>query len=258
MKYKHLLHKGKIYDNIKILTKEGEFLCYVGRSKADFYLTKKLADLIDDTTIQINFIPKGIGSLGDPVNSIPKENICVVCGICEELTRHHIVPYSYKKHLKEECRSHQSYDIVALCFKCHSTYEKEANKLRIELFNEFGINLDDNRYKKEIYDSDLAHIANAAKTILKYLDKLPADRLERLQLKIESFIGKIVGLEELQKLSTMNTRYTNDNYCDPYEEIISKIPLMDLVIRWRKHFLEIAQPKHMPIGWDVNRIPILD
>lgn len=185
---KHNEVTEKIYDNTKILNPDGSVLCFTEAKRARFYLNKNLAEKISDDplVIKLTFTPKGPGSQRCSYLLEPRENKCVVCGSVEDLTRHHVVPHCYRKHFPENMKSHQSYDILAVCFPCHNKYEKHADKLKKELAGKYGVVVEHGLNKRErAYESAIS----AARTLIKYGEDVPSTRKEVLISRVKEIFG---------------------------------------------------------------------
>lgn len=115
---------------------DGELLCTMDRTKAEWYKKKGLAVLVaeDPLRMRLCFEPSGraVGQTGQ-YDLLPKENRCVVCGTKENLSRKFIVPKEYRKFFPVVMKSHSSHDILLFCLDCHRTSHMEDNRLREKL-----------------------------------------------------------------------------------------------------------------------------
>jgi hypothetical protein len=109
--------KKELYENCRMRGPDGVLLCTCNYKKIQWYISRDLADLVeeDPPTIQLRFQPGGRGHVGDPYYLAKKENKCVVCGHGENYIRHSIVPHSYRKCFPIEKKSRSSHDIVLVC-----------------------------------------------------------------------------------------------------------------------------------------------
>ncbi len=117
---------NKIYDSLRVLAPNGELMHLTREDKVEWYLEHDLAERIDDRTIRLKFTPSGLGHAGHNFYLIPRENRCVVCGDARKLTRHHVVPACYWRHIPKRYKSGSSHDVLATCVECHTTYERAA------------------------------------------------------------------------------------------------------------------------------------
>ena len=107
--------KTLIYGNCKILAPDGKLMCRCLEKRVNWYLNRHLAQIVDNDplTIQLNFKPSGNGSTHQDLKTI-RENICVVCGDnnLSHLTKHHTIPYEYRRYFPDELKSHNSIYVV--------------------------------------------------------------------------------------------------------------------------------------------------
>jgi hypothetical protein len=122
---------GKLYDNCQCLSQEGEHMFYCNKKKAQSYLKKGIAKLIseDPYVFQLTFEPGGKGA----PQQTPRENKCVVCGTEEDLTKHHVIPYAFRKLMPPHLKDHRSEEIVPLCVEHHREYEVSSRELMLKL-----------------------------------------------------------------------------------------------------------------------------
>ena len=106
----HTLTSDRLYGNCQILHPDGSLMCYCAMRKINWYLKRNLATQISNNpvVIKLNFQPKGKGNADNPFYLQERRNICVVCGTQENLTKHHCVPYCFRKHFPNEYKSHTS------------------------------------------------------------------------------------------------------------------------------------------------------
>lgn len=219
----------------------------------NWYLNKNLAVKISDDppTIRLLFTPAGNGDANDPYMLADKENQCVVCGGKEDLTRHHVVPYSYRIHFEDEAKSHTSYDVLPLCVACHEKYEQEALILRRKILEELKIS----EHGDSQIDTEAVKAIKAAKTLKLHRDKIPEPKIEELTNRLKAYFKKEeITPEDLDKASQLEWQIVPDNYaCASKKVVESQIDIDAFATRWRIHFLAVMQPKFMPQHWDVNR-----
>ena len=125
----------KIYGNCQVLSPEGHLMFRCESKKANWYLKRDLADIITDEplVIKLKFQPNGLGNHNKNYGLSEMENICVVCGSDEFLTRHHVVPICYRKYFPIEKKSHNFHDVLSVCAVCHESYEKFAFDFKLSL-----------------------------------------------------------------------------------------------------------------------------
>src|SRR5579859_1000680 len=113
--------KFDLNDNWKVLHPSGVHMFTTNRRKAQWYLNRDKAVIVEENTIQLTFMPKGMGFGQDEIFGLtPRINRCVVCGCEENMTRHHVVPYHYRKFMPVDYKSRNHHDVVLICRKHHN------------------------------------------------------------------------------------------------------------------------------------------
>lgn len=247
----HYTLKSPQYENCEVLSPEGQLMFRCCKRKVVWYLDRNLGKKIvdDPLTIQLTFIPKGVGHIDDPYFLQKMKNQCVVCGGKEDLTRHHIVPYCYRKFFPTELKNHRSYDVMSLCIPCHRIYEACAVEFKQFLAIKHSVPVSGIGIK---YNKQLVIAKGAAKAILDHRDKIPQQRQEELFGRIKDYLQKDPTDEDLQLLITKDHHFSN--YTHHGEVVVSKTENIELFVQeWRKHFLNTMLPKFLPLFWDIER-----
>jgi hypothetical protein len=240
----------KIYGNCRVLSPEGKLMFRCGMKKVNWYLNRGLADEIenDPLTIKLNFEPNGNGYHDSDWGLVEMENICVDCGTDEFLTRHHVVPYSYRKFFPVCLKTHNFHDVLAMCPDCHDNYERKADILKSELSKKYnaplgGINKHDRNARK------MKRILNCVINP----DGVPKQRIDQLRNEILDYYGwkrltqkRIDWINSLE--ITKNLKTHGEIVCeqiDDYQEFIEM---------WRKHFVENNNCSYLPENWSITYI----
>lgn len=236
-----------MYGNFKVLSKTGELLFRTENKKIEWYLTKGLAKKIDESTIQLIFDHKGRNAADDEFALSEKENICVVCGTAEDLTRHHVVPYWYRKYFPLKYKEHSSHDVLLACRECHTWYETVfANRLKAEIASEYDVPFLSTEFR------DKLRIQAAAKAIINHGEAMPQTRLDDLILRLAIELGDFPSDEHLKELAT--TEYFKEARFCHGQKVIEKVTnYQEFAERWRNHFVQTMRPRFLPKGWDVKR-----
>ena len=262
--------KKPLYDNCCLLAPDGSLLSMIPRKRMLWYLSNNLAEEIeglDRPTISLNFEPKGRNSGDDDYFVEAKANQCVCCGEKEYLTRHYIVPFSFRQHFPMEYKSHSSHDIVVLCANCGITAARSTQQLRqVLVLRYFGYRKDVRDLlcnKKGYVDSALNEAKKAASALLKSGSKMPQKRKLILVQRILTAIPH-VDIENLQEelpdIATIDTFIPFEEY-RPVEQLICEKILLEgnvhnnlcsFIIEWREKFLRDCEPKYLPKSWSVN------
>lgn len=238
------------YENYEVRHPDGFTMFFCNKKKIDWYLSRDLAEKIDDNTIRLKIVPKGVGNVNDPYFMQSFKNICVVCGSIEHLTRHHIVPKWYRKHFPEEVKSHRAYDVMPLCTFCHAKYEDCAHELKLKLAEKYdapfhGIGM--------AYDSAMAHARGYANVILKFKHQIPAERMQKIEEEVKNYLGREPTEEDLHRLMQLKP-IDYSKHIQHAQLVMAKVTDLDEFVQmWRRHFVETMSPKFMPQHWVVDR-----
>lgn len=240
-----------IFDNCLIQAPDGASLSRCGRKKLKWYLKNDLAELIseDPPTIRLKFEPSGREGANDPFLLDGKPNVCVVCGSKENLTRHHIIPYCFIRHMDLEYKMDIIRDIFPLCRPCHNEYEKLSWKKRKEMSKNIGVPIN----KSEIHKPRKNKASWAARTILKYQKQIPEYRKEELNKIIFEAIGKSDYTEE--DLFELQSLGKEQESLPAFAKVVAEQieDYNEFAKEWRLHFVETMNPNHMPEMWRVDR-----
>lgn len=113
------------YSNAIMLSREGKPMTTIGDDRVDWYVSRGLGELVTypgyERAVRLTFAHKGHG--GDAGDLIRMENRCVVCGADQELSLHHVVPYSVKRHYCARDKEHSRRQCVLLCEEHHLAIE---------------------------------------------------------------------------------------------------------------------------------------
>lgn len=237
------------YENCKVRHLDGEIIFYCNYRRAKWYLDRKLATVVsnDPLEIQLTFKTKGFGNRGDKFYLQHRKNICVVCGTDQQLTRHHVVPYCFRRFLPEEIKDHNYHDILLLCATCHETYEQYAYELKSKLADEYNAPID-GIFDRTVYKDNI-HIKGYAHALVHYGDKIPSERKDVML----NYIKEKLRTDEpnLQELASKS--YSFDVVAQG-KIIVSKLTNIESFLRrWREHFIETMKPKYLPNFWSVSR-----
>ena len=242
-----------MYSNCVILHPDGKVLCRSGEKRMNWYLARGLAEKVSENppTIKLNFKPAGEGDVDDAYMLADKDNLCVVCGTTEQLTKHHVVPYSYRIHFPESCKRHTSYDILPVCVDCHESYEIHARQLRRDLLDERKI-VENGDIE---IDWDAGAAIKASHAILNHGPKIPAERMTILKQAIKDYLEKAELTDaDIAAVSEMQWQIVPEDYACASKKIVDTLTSIDeFAKRWREHFITTMTPKHMPEHWTTDK-----
>lgn len=248
---KHTVKKDrKIYGNWTVESPEGHSMFRCDLKKANWYLNRNLAKVVGELTIRLTFTPNGLGNNGKTFGLGQMENKCVNCGSEEYLTRHHIVPYCYRRHFPDKLKNHNFHDVMSLCTDCHEHYEINfAKKLKDQLSSEYNAPI--GGYLKKL-DSSKLRLSKMAKALLKHSEDMPKDRYE----EISTFIKEALDISELttEILQSITIDKKEVIELSHGQLVVSQIEdFQEFTLRWRKDFVNNMDLKYIPKDWDLNR-----
>ncbi len=246
-----------LFENCLIQAPDGTNISRCSKRKQEWYINNNLAYVInqDPMTIRLTFEPKGRCSAPDPLLLYGKPNLCVVCGITDDLTRHHIIPYSFSKHFPMEIKLDMIHDIMPLCRSCHDDYEIKSFEKRKELSAKYQVPLtgiDEDKIRRVRKARSAAHV------LLNHKFQVPKERQDTLMKIVCEFLGnEEVTSDDLNKLKMHKVEYEPDykNFC---QFVVNQINFDDFAKEWRTHFIESMKPKYMPEEWQIDRKTCLD
>lgn len=243
-----------IYDNCKVYSPTGELMFRCDSDKLRWYLKKNLAELLpgEENSIRLLFTPKGNGFINNAFFLQDRDNRCVVCGTTNDLSRHHVVPYSYRIHFPLHIRQHNYHDIMPVCVSCHSIYEENyALNLRQNLSFKYDAPL--HGYVPNSHDSIEYRVRKGAFALARHGRSMSEQRkLEMFDLLCK-YMGKTPTEADVKFLADGFIRKgkTTGDYKSHGQLVIEKVTdLQEFVELWRYHFLECMKPKYIPEGWN--------
>lgn len=128
------MSEQKLYDNITLLSLDNQFIGYISKKKANWYISKKLGDMIDENTCQLNF--KGnFKGYHIPNNMFKQTNNCAVCNSTHKLTKFSLIHKDLKKILPKQYSSHRSHAIIPVCCECRSDIDSIISEELKELID---------------------------------------------------------------------------------------------------------------------------
>uniref|UniRef100_A0A8D0G736 Exonuclease 3'-5' domain-containing protein 2 n=1 Tax=Sphenodon punctatus TaxID=8508 RepID=A0A8D0G736_SPHPU len=252
--------KSPLYDNCFLHAPDGQPLCTCDRKKAQWYLDKGIAELVttDPFVVKLQFEPSGRPESQVDYYLTVKENLCVVCGRRESYIRKNIVPHEYRRHFPIQMKDHNSHDVLLLCTSCHNISSYYDSHLKQQLAEEYGAPIGCEEGVRLLEDPIRRQIRSGARALLN-ADSLPEARREELLQGIKDFFETdMVTLDMLQEAAGLETRICNESYMPHGLKVVQGFAkgglwsLMQLERRWRQHFLDTMQPKHLPKRWSVN------
>lgn len=236
---------NEIYSNCSLYDQRG-LLCYCSYSRARWYIKKGLATIVSEQplSIRLNFEPNISQKQRESIYNVRKENKCCVCGNRElsVLTRHHIVPFAFRKAFPDVYKSSLSHDIIPVCDDCHVKYNKHALAKIDKMFLE--CETIQNNQKKWFFMKETWGICKALMT-----KGIPEKRRQELCTQLYRDWDTKYTIEDIAKICKTETPNKKD-YARLYVEELDCLD--DFIMMWRLDFLNIMKPRFLPEGWSVN------
>lgn len=252
-----------IYGNSVIQAPDGQQLCRIANKRADWYLNhpEDIAYQVPNPggprIIRLRFEPSGREGADDPFLQGTKRNECAVCGHTDGLTRHHIMPWCYRRHMPQEVIQNCFHDIVPLCVECHCNYEETVHSYKLFLCDKYDVPI---RGVKPPHDPVLGNAVKSAFALMRYSELMPPNRVEDLTNRIEVFLGRSPTEQDLADLTDIKGRWCRKargvGGQSHGQMLVEKLALEDLqefYEGWRQHFIDNTNPQFMPDHWSVTR-----
>lgn len=259
-------------ENWKFYHPDGDLMFINNEHKANWYLKRKIVKIIGEKEVQFLHEPKVKKRPFDAFLSSPIEKICVVCGVDDELQKHHVVPTLYRQFMPEAYKSNNHHDVVIICTDHHEYYERTySNFFRdelAELYNVPTVNELINN-KTQIYKNHKL-IINKANSLLKFNANMDMPKIMKLSFEIKNnspvlryHTDDILTESELKKVIRYHRKALKalgdelDNYIGIkhakkiVEKCIDSGTLYEFIVNWRRNFVENMNPKFLPQGWDI-------
>lgn len=240
----------KIYGNCQVLSPDNILMFRCDNKKIHWYLNRNLATIISESPfiIRLNFHPNGLGNHNKDYGLTKMENVCVNCGTEKYLTRHHVVPYCYRRFFPVNLKAHNFHDVLSMCADCHEFYEIKAFDLKKEIASKHNVPLNGIINKA---DESFVKALKYSKAIL-LNDRIPEKRLMEMMDCVRSYFGCDFTTEDLEKLS--QTSY--QTICKTHGEIIissmNENEILEFIKMWRKHFVDNNDCLFLPENWDIE------
>jgi hypothetical protein len=237
------LQPKKLDKNYQALSMTGEFLFTSDKNKADWYVRKNLAVWVSDDTYQLNFKTKGNGNAkyGEYFTEF-HEVQCSICGVTDNLTKHHIIPRCFRTHFPEKMKSTCHFDVLLICVDCHETVERRYDQVKLELEmgkSPFSPPLDLN-YCCFILGSKAKYFKNCKQDDAKYLIKA-----------INALEGKdYIDIKDIIKDYRDEHKRSDECLEEIYKLVSQNQPDMkQFILMWRQLFIDASHPRFLPKGW---------
>lgn len=262
-----------IYSNHVLQAPDGTPISRIGSDRSRWYLDRGLARVVrpfpfrftsrfpfiarheTPFTIRLNFEPAGRGNEGDSFYLSDKENRCVVCGAEEDINKHHVVPRLYRKCMPQQYKDRTSHDVVILCVGCHTRYEVEADRRKRQIASNLGFSAGV-RKLTDLPEEQVReiHARKAAIALVRNRTSIPEERIKLLEDRVREFVEGDLDDEALERFASGTTHYMSNYMGDEMARyVLARVNIQEFGMGWRRHFVEVMRPQHLPAGWDVER-----
>lgn len=260
-------------DNWKVFHPNGKHMFTTSKRKADWYLRKTAAVVVGDNEIQLIRIPNGEGFADHEIfGLLPRVNQCVVCAALENLQRHHVVPYHYRKFMPVDYKSRNHHDVVLICRKHHEQYEVIAKDYKTYIARKYDVGTIEelnNAYITTVVERlrRKFKISKLLNTIIRDYNEIPINKIEVIANELTSMLSFNVLEKTFDDLELIHKKLNKSierekkevlNVDDYFhgKMVINKFTTHEhyeeFIKGWRQHFLDTMQPQFMPIGWSIN------
>jgi len=241
----------EIYGNWQVESPEGILMFRCDTKKANWYLDRDLAERISQQVVRLKFKPRGLGNHNRGYGLTEMRNLCVSCGSEEYLTRHHVVPISYRKHFPMELKSHNFHDVLSMCVGCHEEYERKADQLKSYFAKKYSAPINGILSKRRE-----VKVIKYANTILRNDALIPQSRIDEMSQEIKNYLGRDWTTEDLEELSSTPKQVVLKTHG---EIVMSQVnDLREFIQTWRKHFIDNNQLNFLPSNWRIENYIIID
>jgi cytochrome c553 len=233
--------QSPIYESYTMLHPDGTFMCHCNKKRANWYISRDLAEWIDNTQFKLKFEPQGYGKANNPYYQQTLQNRCVVCGELAGLNKHHVFPYVFRSRAPIQYKESNHHDIVPICIECHEDYEAHANKYKEMLANQYDLAMNGAMTEAQRKNRKII----SARKILQRLEegdflKIPQERLDLL---------KVQANQELSEEFSSEGAIWADKIM---ENVMKDQKLQEFICSWRQHFIDFAKPQYLPPLWSVH------
>lgn len=159
---------------------------------------------------------------------------CSKCGCADDLSRHHIFPQCFGKHLTSPYLIDQVEKVDLLCRDCHNKYEKIAELLKRDLRLFFGIH---NRYQKYTYDRELKLVRdNAVNFCKKKIEDAHKEASRRFFMNMLGLQAHEISKKLIKKFCDIVYRYENEDYFPFGKYIMERVNVQHFIDFWHNDY----------------------
>lgn len=277
--------KHPIYESCKMLAPDGEVLCVCDNKKMNWYVSRKLAEIVsqEPPVFRLIFEPNEKGCNDEDGKdskfyTTERLNRCVVCGSDDQYMRFHIVPVLYRQFFPEQLKSHKSHDVNLLCFNCNEKANKLYEIKKKQISEQYSVPLVVHSKTQEDFQC-VDQLVRKAKTLCQKDNLLPEEGKLNLKKQIAELINRLK--QSIDYSDVFAVLFANkggialdDLNDDVFEKIAKYRPhklsssakknlhgklvvdqikdLKAFIKEWRIFFLEELEPKFLPSEWRID------
>lgn len=124
---KHSLDSAP-YENYSLFHPDGTLMCFCSAKRANWYFDRGLAEQTGPKEFKLTFQPRGYGDPNVLLGN--RDNICVITGERDNLTKHHVVPAQFRRLFPIAYKDKNSMDLLLLTREAHNDYERHATEFK--------------------------------------------------------------------------------------------------------------------------------
>ncbi len=237
---------SRAYGNLEVYSPDNVLMFLCNEDKVKSYEKKGLITHVDGNKYQFLFEPRGRGH-GERNQEllVARKNECVCCGNDEldDLTRHHIVPTRFRKHMPMHLKGNNHRYVVFLCRDCHNEYGIYENAFNDDIARDLGVPTLVECLAMAVQDRRI--IAGYANTLL-FVDGIPESRREEIKILFREEAGLEPTDDNL--ITAFRKRYepTDDAYNFGKLVVDKTKNLYEFQQMWLEHFYEHMKPLFLP------------
>lgn len=243
--------QGELYGNWAMYSPEGKLMCRCDEKRASWYIKRNLAVMHGERAIMLTFKPAGSGE-SHPFMLHGKANVCVVCGATENLNRHHVVPYQYRKHFPNGLSASASYDVLPICLDHHEEYEVLAQQFSTHIAERYEAPpAQGGKWTPEKVAEKNA--VGAARALLKHRAVIPQERIAVLERQVVETFGD-ASLEDVAQLVIQPLAPAKSHAQLVIEAVVARDELQQFIQAWRQHFVDTMKPQFLSPHWEISYV----
>jgi len=232
------------YENYSLFHPDGTLMCFCSAKRANWYLQRGLAEQIGPKSFGLTFEPRGYGDPNVILGN--RENICVITGESNNLTKHHVVPTQFRKLFPNAYKDKNSMDLLLLTREAHNDYEQHATLFKHILYADFDFRRNSDKYR------EWREITKYVNALINHKHQIPPSIQVYMQMRID-------GIRDRWNFTDAELQRGMESilFPDPIEQVINYLGVENMIVIWKLHFIKYGKPKFLPDWWKPNLIKIV-